>query len=504
MSANRSWNWVKWLAVVLLIGGAFWFWKMKSTSAGKMADIEYRTNSIGRGDIIQSVTANGSIGPVRTVEVGSQVSGIITEILVDFNSPVKEGDLLARIDPATYERAVARAEADSANSRAALEMAEFNSKRSKELYQAKLISETEFTQTEVSLHQAQAQLKIREASVDSAKVDLERTAIHAPISGIVITRAVEAGQTVAASFSTPRLFSIANSLAKMQIELAVSEADIGGVDVGQKVNFTVEAFQGRAFKGVVKQVRFAPTTNQNVVTYTTVVEVDNSDLKLRPGMTANASLITAEKKGVLRIPLSALRFRPPEGANVAKVATPTPTPTPTPGNRTENVTGVTGVGAPAEAPTPPWRAENRRPTDEERQKWLASLTAEQREAYQQMRERMQQRMSGEGGGGGGGGGGGASSSSRSDLPTTRTVYLLERENLPSGGSRPLLKPVTVKTGISDGSAYTEILDGLKEGDVVATGAILPNAASPALTPAAGGSPFGGSPFGGGPPGGRRF
>src|SRR5688572_23307730 len=160
---------------------------------------------------------------------------------------------------------------------------------------------------------------MREASLSRAKVDLERTTIYAPISGIVISRNIEVGQTVASSFNTPTLFLIANDLSKMQIEAMVSEADVGGVEENQKVQFNVDAFPGRQFDGTVKQVRYAPTTNQNVVTYTTVVEVNNADQKLRPGMTANASIVLAEKTGVLKIPNSALRFRPPEKAVVRGV-----------------------------------------------------------------------------------------------------------------------------------------------------------------------------------------
>src|SRR5438128_366524 len=303
----------RWLVILVILGGVA-LGGVAYVTRPKDPDLDFRTAQVARGEITQAVTANGALNPVRTVTVGSQISGIITELKVDFNSKVREGDQLAKIDPATYERALARSVADLANAQAGLELAKFNAKRAKELYANRLISESEFEQTEVALKQADANVKIHQASVDSAQVDLDRTTIYAPIGGIVISRKVDAGQTVAASFNTPELFTIANDLAKMQIETLVSEADVGGVEEGQRVNFTVDAFPGRKFAGRVNQVRFAPVTNQNVVNYTTVVEVDNKDLKLRPGMTANATIITAQRTNIFYIPNSALRFRPPADA----------------------------------------------------------------------------------------------------------------------------------------------------------------------------------------------
>jgi len=295
--------------VILVILGGVVVGGVAYVKRPKDPDLDFKTAQVAHGEITQVVTANGALNPVRTVTVGSQISGIITELKVDFNSKVREGDELVKIDPATYERALARAVADLANSQAGLELAKFNAKRSKQLYAEKLISESEFEQVEVALQQADANVKIRQASVDSAKVDLDRTTIYAPISGMVISRKVDAGQTVAASFNTPELFTIANDLTKMQIETLVSEADIGGVEEGQKVNFTVDAFPGRKFSGRVNQVRFAPVTNQNVVNYTTVVEVENKDLKLRPGMTASADIQTKTHKDVLSVPINAVTTR---------------------------------------------------------------------------------------------------------------------------------------------------------------------------------------------------
>ncbi len=460
----------------------------------KPAPVEFKTEAAVRTNMIQSVSANGGIAPIRQVQVGSQISGTITEMKVDFNSIVKEGDVLARIDPATYERALARAKADLANATAGQAMAEFNSKRAKELFAAKLISETENQQADVALLQAQAGVKTREAAVESAQVDLDRTTIFAPISGVVVTRNVDAGQTVAASFSTPTLFLIAQDLSQMQIELAVSEADIGNVQEQQRVEFTVDAFPNRKFEGRVRQVRFAPTTNQNVVTYTTVVAVNNKDLRLRPGMTATASLITLEKTNVVRIPASATRFSPPAGVTVL------------PATNTVSTNDIVRSSRPAGMeglPTPPWSAEGRRPTDEERKKYEDSLTPDPKVAYQAMRERMRAMMAAGGGGGMGGGpggsggagggmGGGSPRPRPVDGPTLKTVYVVKPADPAAADASPVLQAITVKVGMTDAS-NAEILEGLEPGQVVVTA--LKSSMAAAAAPA--GNPFGG-PFGGAP------
>ena len=471
----------------------------------KPAPIEFKTEASVRTNMMQSVSANGGIAPIRQVQVGSQISGTITEMKVDFNSVVKEGDVLARIDPATYERSLARVKADLANASAGLAMAEFNSKRAKQLFTAKLISETESQQADVSLLQAQAGVKTREAAVESAQVDLDRTTIFAPISGVVVTRNVDAGQTVAASFSTPTLFLIAQDLSQMQIEAAVSEADIGNVLEQQRVEFTVDAFPNRKFEGRVRQVRFAPTTNQNVVTYTTVVAVNNKALRLRPGMTATATPITLEKTNVVRIPASATRFSPPAGITVLPAINTVSTNDIV---RSSRPSGMEGL------PTPPWSAEGRRPTDDERKKYEESLTADQKVAYQAVRDRMRAMMASGGGGGGGGGGGmgggpgggsgggpggggggmgGGSPRPRPvDGPTLKTVYVVKPADPATPDAPPVLQAITVKVGMTD-AANAEILEGLEPGQVVVTA--LKSSMASAAAPA--GNPFGG-PFGGAP------
>lgn len=476
---RRGGKWALLLILALAAGGGIWYYLKNQPAA---TATQFVTAPVARGDIVQEVTANGSLSPVKNVEVGSQVSGIIEKINVDFNSVVKEGDVIAQIDPSTYQQNLIQAEAELANAKAALELAEINARRAVELFKNKLISAAENDSTQAAFHQAQATVKTREASLYRAKVDLSRTTITAPISGVVISRSVDQGQTVAASFNTPKLFVIANDLTKMQIEAAVSEADVGGVEEGQKVSFSVEAFPNRKFAGKLQQVRFAPITNQNVVTYTAVVQVDNSDLKLRPGMTATARIMTAQKSEVLRVPNAALRFRPPAGAKVVGGTNAV-------AGGSTNRTSAVAVDSDG-MPIPPWRAESRRPNPGEREKFEASLTPEQRERFQQMMQQMRQRFAEGGGGPGGPGGMGGGAPRKTDGPSTATVYLLEGGT--GNGADASLKSVTVKAGITDGS-YTEILDGLKEGDAVVTRAST--AAAAAAEPTR--NPF--MPFGGGPP-----
>ena len=487
---------LKWaITLAVLAAGAWLGFRYWGRPAG--AAMDYRTTGVTRGDVTQIVTANGSLNPVQTVEVGSQISGVITKINVDFNAHVKAGEVVAQIDPATYERAQGQAEAELASAEAAEELAQLNYERGKELFDAKLTSKSDFDQLRVNLSQAKAQVKTRRALLESAQVDLSRTTIHAPIDGVVITRKVEAGQTVAAAMTTPTLFTIANDLHKMQIEAAVSEADIGGIEEGQKVQFTVDAFPGRLFEGNVRQVRYAPSTNQNVVTYSSIVEVDNKDLKLRPGMTANARFITAERKDVLKVPLAAIRFHPPAGVTVI--------------GETNASTAKAGAPALIESgpfaglPTMPWMAERRPPTESERTSYAASLTPEQKQKYEKAVAEFRARMAqggGPGGGGGGrggfggggggfGGGPGAGQGSRPKPDSTElksaTVYLKEPAPADNPTAPVVLRAVSVKLGISDSSSV-EVLEGLKENDQVVSGTFTPQVASTTRNPF---SPFGG-------------
>ena len=291
------------------VAAGVWFWKRPSAD-----EVTYQTATATRGELLQVVTATGTLNPVVNVTVGSQISGIIQTLSADFNTRVTAGQVIAQLDPATFKANVAVAEGDLANARANHELTQVDFRRAEQLSQAKLISPSEYDKTAATLHQAEAQVKMKEASLQRAQVDFSRCTIYSPVDGIVISRNVDVGQTVAASMSAPILFIIANDLAKMQINAAVSEADIGGIENGQKVEFTVDAFPYRTFRGKVVQVRNAAVTTQNVVTYDAVVEVANEDLKLKPGMTASVSIVIARRDNAVKIPNAALRFRPPETA----------------------------------------------------------------------------------------------------------------------------------------------------------------------------------------------
>ena len=483
MTDKKRFSWGKWLLILLLLagaGGGGWWW---NTKREKTDTPEFKTLVVARGDITQSVTANGQINAVKNVAVGTQVSGIITEIKVDFNSRVTNGQVIAQIDPSTFDQNITQAQAEVANAKAGEFLAGINFKRAKDLWDSKLIPRADYDKADADLQQAKAALQTKEAGLKRARVDLERATIYSPIDGMVISRNVDVGQTVAASFSTPTLFSIANDLRNMRIEAMVSEADVGGVVEGQSASFTVDAFPGRQFKGQVSQVRFAPITNQNVVNYISVVDVDNADLKLRPGMTANTSIITAQQQGVLRIPNAALRFRPPPGSIVASE-------TNAPGEKPQPELATSGTFA--GLPVPPWqgKGERRRPTEDERAGYESSLTPEQKQKYQEVMAAMRARFAQGEGGGGGSAGGERPKRAEPTGPRSQTVYVTEKEITATGAEKIMVKPVTVKVGISDGT-HTEVLEGLKEGDVVVVGTVS-SASSAAAAPA---NPFG-SPFGG--------
>ncbi len=282
----------------------------------------YKTQKIENGDIMESITASGTINPLSTVSVGSQASGRIAEIYVDYNSEVKKGQLLALIDQENAKATVQQREAALEIAKAQVAVEENNIKyykkalnRISKLNASKYSTEKDLEAAErdydnsvAQLALEQAQVKQAQASLNSAQTELSYTEIKAPVDGIVISKSVEVGQTVAASFETPEIFSVAEDLTKMQIEASVVEADIAKVKEGQKVRFTVDSYADDYFYGTVTQVRNEATTTSNVVTYTVVIGIDNSDMKLKPGMTANVEIITAEEKGVMLVPNQALRF----------------------------------------------------------------------------------------------------------------------------------------------------------------------------------------------------
>jgi len=300
---------LNWLIGAAVLGAIFWFGRPLVFK--KEPKPEYQTAVAKRQDITQAVTASGQLSAIVTVEVGSQISGIIQKLVADYNTPVKAGQVIGQLDPATYRATKNQAEGELANAKASLELARLNELRQRELVAGNAGTQADLDKAVADLNQAQASIMIRQAQLDRAAVDLERCTILAPVDGIVISRDVNEGQTVAATMQAPKLFTIANDLSKMQIEANVSEADIGGVKEGQHTDFTVDAFAGRTFEGRVKMVRFAPITVENVVTYVTVIEVANPKLELRPGMTANVSIVLEKRENALAVPNAALRYKPP-------------------------------------------------------------------------------------------------------------------------------------------------------------------------------------------------
>jgi len=307
--------------VLVLLGGVLLALASPACKSGKA---KFVTENVSRGDIVTSVTATGTLNAVTSVNVGTQVSGRITTLFADFNSPVAKGQVIALIDPAVFQAQVAQARANLSNAKANLEKAaatEVDAKRTWDryvnLFGRSLVaksqmdtSETAYLTAHASTLAAKSQVDQSAAALTVAETNLFYTKIVSPVDGVVISRNVDIGQTVAASFQTPTLFVIAADLTKMQIDTTVDEADISAVKAGQEAEFTIDAYPDETFRGVVAQVRNAAVTVQNVVTYDVVVTVDNRDLKLKPGMTADVSIITSVVKDVLRIPDAALRFKP--------------------------------------------------------------------------------------------------------------------------------------------------------------------------------------------------
>ncbi len=510
------------LIVLLLVlgaagGGGWYYFRGKAE-----VKPEFQTTKVGRGDIIQSVTATGDLQPVVTVDIGAQVSGQIKEVLVDFNSIVKAGDVLARIDESTPVQRLKQAEADLESTKATNKLQQLNVERTRELFSKKLVSQQELDNVEAQLAQSNATLLTRNAAVANAKLDLERTVITAPIDGMVLDRKTDKGRTVNASMNAPTLFTLVQNLTRMQINAAVAEADIGSIAEGQEVKFSVDAFPNVPFRGTVRQVRNAATANQSVVSYATIIDVNNDDLKLKPGMTANVSIIVQQKLGVLRVENGALRVRLPQellpkapaaaapaaaGAASATVA------------KSGEKKGAEKAGAPATG-TPATM------TDDERMRLTMEVIREVgfergtppspdqiAKAKQLAKDKgldpdlVAARMAmpggrgkrGDGGGGGGsrgsfgggggrpGGAGGSGERGFNNTIFTRTIYKL----VDPAAAEKKVEPVTAKLGISDGF-YTEVLEGLTEGDTVVKGVTLPGAA-PVLAGQAGPS----NPFSGG-------
>jgi HlyD family secretion protein len=526
-----------WSILILLIAGAALGYTYYYR--GKDAAVKYGTAKVERGSLSAWVTANGTINPVITVLVGSQVSGTIQKLYADYNSRVKMGQLIAQIDPAIFQAQVSQAKAKVENAKAALLNAQAdiasarsniesiranvikarvsvddtkrNLNRALELFSRNLISasdrdsaqtaydsavaqmeaaqaqqkasEAQLDSAQAKLEAARAQIKQTEAELELAQVNLDHTRISAPVTGIVISRNVDVGQTVAASLQAPTLFTIAQDLTEMQVDTNVSEADIGRIAIGQETTFTVDAFPNLTFQGKVTDIRNAPVTVQNVVTYNVVIQVRNPELKLRPGMTANASILVARKDNVLRIPNAALRFRPEfakrEEAPSQKGSAPAPAPSPsavsaekilerlkaelklTPDQQAAIARILKDAQAEIQAARKAGGSEEARAKAKElragnRIKIRSLLTEEQKKKYDQMDQRPE---------------------------TSQAAAPVFRVWTPVLQGRPV--PVEITTGISDGS-YTEVASGaLKEGQEVIVeqvGANNKSGSSPTTSP----------------------
>lgn len=310
------------LIVLAAVAAAIWFWKGRGTGGDEQ---KFRTAAVEQGDIRVAISATGTLSALSTVDVGSEVSGKVDEVLVDFNDPVTKGQIIARIDPSTFETQIEQGDATIANARAGLQTAqaglrnaELDYARKAKLVEQKLIARGDLDQAlaardqaRAQVNSAQAQIRQQQASTQNFRLNLGRTVIRSPVDGVVLNRSVEPGQTVAASLQAPVLFKIAEDLVRMEIVLAVDESDIGQVKQGQSVSFTVDAFPDRQFRGTVSQVRLSATNTNNVITYPVVVAVDNSDQVLLPGMTTNAEIEVSRRDNVLKAPNAAMRFKPP-------------------------------------------------------------------------------------------------------------------------------------------------------------------------------------------------
>ncbi len=304
----RSWRrWVGWTLAVVVIAGGYW----KCSQGSKKEEVAYETEAVVLGDLTETVSANGTLNPVTLVNVGTQVSGTVRQLLTDFNERVRAGQVLLVLDDRIYSAAVRQLTANLRSATAQAELAAGNLKRGEAVFAKGVISQQDVEQLRQQATSAAAQRDVVAAQLDRERANLGYTVIRSPVSGVVVSREVDIGQTVAASFQTPTLFKIAQDLSKMQINGSFAEADIGRLAPGLAVKFTVDAYPDRTFMGAIREVRLQPKTVQNVVNYDVVISVDNPDFKLLPGMTAYVNVLLSERKGVMRVPAAAFRFKPP-------------------------------------------------------------------------------------------------------------------------------------------------------------------------------------------------
>ncbi|MDR2387915.1 MAG: efflux RND transporter periplasmic adaptor subunit [Deltaproteobacteria bacterium] len=333
---------VKILAVLVIIGALAFF--LPKFFGQSQPENFYRTQRVNKGQLRIAVGATGTINPVMVVNVGTQISGTIKEILVDFNDSVQEGQLLMVLDDQLFQAKADMAKANLANAQAQLRLAQLKYDRQEKLYKANSAPKEEFDTAQANLEMAKATVAQHEASLAQDMYNLNNTRIVAPVDGVIINRAVDVGQTVAASFQTPTLIDIAGDLTKMQINASFSEADIGRLSPGLEVTFTVDAYLGESFKGKLRQIRLNPTITSNVVTYDVIIDVDNPSLKLLPGMTAYVDIELYKKNNVLLVPAAALNYRP-SGAEALEAKSPSPT-----APQSASALGAPAAGDPAAGP----------------------------------------------------------------------------------------------------------------------------------------------------------
>ncbi|MGB7815646.1 MAG: efflux RND transporter periplasmic adaptor subunit [Methylotenera sp.] len=308
------------VAIILLglAGGGFYYYKKSKIQQPEQL---YRLQEITQGDVAQSVSANGTLNPVTLISVGTQVSGRVNKLYVDFNDHVEKGQILLELDDSLFTAQIAQSQGNVRNAQASVDLAKANEVRMRSLFAQEYVSKQELDQSIQALKSSQAQLDTARGQLRRDQTNLSYSIIRSPVSGVVVDRVVDVGQTVAASFQTPTLIKIAQDLSKMQIDSSFAEADIGNIKVGQKAKFNVDAFPNRNFEGVVKQLRLNPTVTANVVTYNVVVSVDNPDKVLLPGMTAYVNIMVAKHDNVLLTPNAALRFKPKQDESQAGNAT---------------------------------------------------------------------------------------------------------------------------------------------------------------------------------------
>ena len=447
---------------------------------------QYRTEKVDRGTVTMTVTATGTLSAVTTVQIGSQVSGVIARLYADFNSRVTKGQLLAELDPTPFQQTVEQRQADVAKSRIQSANARISYDRQLRLVKAGLAPQADLDAARAAYEEANAQVQQSTAALNQSLTSLKYTKIISPIDGVVVDRQYDVGQTVAASFSAPTLFSIAQDMTKMQVQADVDQSDIGRIAVGQTARFTVDSYPDQEFRGRIAQIRLNATVSQNVVTYPVIIEVGNPDEKLRPKMTANVTIDVAMVQDVLRIPNAALRFKPDTTAKGAAPATASAGRNAKPSETTQSTQTTETIQTQTTTSTSTIQtSEERRARWRERQgqngTTTGGMTPEERAARWGNR---------------GGGVGGAAAGLGGAPPMRRrpqTVYILTAEGK--------LTPVEIRTGITDGH-YTQVVSGdLKVGDSIVTG-LATSKVDSNPPPGSSGGPMGGGQRPGGGRGGR--